>query len=252
MESGIVKNTDLKVICLIPSLPSEVRMETLTSIFNQTVPVVHTILLTERVKDSLSFPAKISLVLNNMLENLKLENYDYLLRVDADTILPPNFIEENIKSCCAVIGYGPAQLIEVKAFLKFMKGRMYPDHDDGYPIVKLKQDGLKTQVTYKVSPIIQRKSGFHQGTKWFIEQGELHFCYGTDVLSEFAVVMFKWKNYHPYGCFFLVGYFKALFQGKSYFDVAPTIIANHLLKFKQPLRLFRSEKVKRKIRGFKL
>lgn len=236
MENGKVKN--IKIVCLVPALPFEVRMDTLRSIFYQSIPVACTILLTEKISENLPFPAKISKVLNNMLVNLKLENYDYILRVDADTVLPLNFVEENLKDNFDVVGYGPAQLIKVSSFIECMGGRMHPEHDDGYPLVKFAQCGFKTRTTYFVDPIIQRVSGKHQGSSWYISQGELHYQYGYDIFHEIWILR-KWKQYHPYGLFFFVGYIKALFQQKSRFDVADKIMAHNLLKYKQPSRFFK-------------
>lgn len=247
--SSLVVDDEPRILCLIPALPMELRLETLKSIFGQTVPVTCTVLLTEKIKEHLPFPAKISKVLNNGLTDLRLENYDYLLRVDADTVLPPNFIKDNLKMDYDVLGYGPAQLIKVDSFLKYMGGRMYPSHDDGYPIVKFKQCGLKASSRYFVEPVIQRKPGFHQGTSWFVSQGELQYCYGYDILYEFAIVLYKWRRYHPYGLFYLVGYFKALFERKQRFDVAAPVLAHNSLKYKNPLRFFRfaNKKLRRNI-----
>jgi hypothetical protein len=228
-----------RILCLVPALPSEVRLDTLQSIFNQTIPVVSTILLTEKIMEKMPFPAKISKVINNMLNDLKLENYDYLLRVDADTVLPPNFIEGNLKHNFDVIGYGPAQLIKMSSFQKYMGGRMHPDHDDGYPLVKFAQCGLKSKDTYFIAPNIQRVGGLHHGSSWFISQGELHFRYGYDIFTEIGIVFGKYRKYHPYGVFFLVGFFKALFQRKKRFDVAASILAGHFLKYSHPSRFLK-------------
>lgn len=238
-------------MCLVPALPGEVRLETLHSIFNQSVPVACTILLTEKVKAKMSFPAKISLVMNGMLENLRLENFDYLLRVDADTVLPVDFVEGNLRGC-AVVGYGPAQLIEVASFIKFMGGRFHPEHDDGYPVFKFLACGLNVKRGYFVEPCIQRVSGRHQGSSWFLSQGELHYKYGYDPVSELAVVVGKWRQYHPYGLFYLVGYFWALVQRKKLFDVGAGVLYRGLNKFKHPsrfLRVFTVEKYKNRLVG---
>jgi hypothetical protein len=248
----MLPNSLPRILCVIPALPSEIKLETLRSIFNQTIPINHTVLLTEKIEEKLLFPAKISRVLNNMFENLKLENYDYILRVDADTVLPLNFVEGNLKQNCEVVGYGPAQLIKVDSFQKCMGGRMHPDHDDGYFFVKYPQCNLSATLKYNVEPVIRRKSGFHQGTSWFLSQGELHFRYGYDLFHECFVVFLKWRNYHPYGIFFLAGYFRALFQRKKRFDVADAILAHNLLKYRHPSRFFRFARTKiRKWRSVK-
>lgn len=245
-----------RIVCIVPALPNEVRLDTLRSIFFQTVPVSCVIILTEKIKEHLPFPAKISKVMNNMLVNLKIENYDYLLRVDADTVLPLNFIEENLKAQYDVLGFGSAQLIAVPAFRKCMNGLMHPDHDDGYPLFRFPQCGFKATLNYKVEPVFRRRSGLHRGSAWFVSQGELHYRYGYDILYELAIVLGKWKQYHPYGLFFFVGYFKALFQRKKLFDAGEIILRHNLLKYRHPLRflkIFKEAKYRNKIlRVFKI
>ncbi len=40
------------------------------------------------------------------------------------------------------MGYGYAQLIDVKSFIKCMNGKFNPEHDDGYIIEKFKFCGI--------------------------------------------------------------------------------------------------------------
>ncbi len=75
-------------------MPNEIEIDTLQSIFSQSIPVTTTLLLTEKVTEKISFPAKISKILNSMIEFVRIEKFDYILRVDADVILPQNFIEK--------------------------------------------------------------------------------------------------------------------------------------------------------------
>lgn len=57
--------------------------------------------------------------INYALSKVHLKEFDYLLRVDADTILPDRFIEENLKvdaDCVGKAGY--AMLLKVDCFIK--------------------------------------------------------------------------------------------------------------------------------------
>jgi hypothetical protein len=45
------------------------------------------LLLTERVKGG-ALSQRVSFVINKTLSRIRLENFDYLLRVDGDTVLP--------------------------------------------------------------------------------------------------------------------------------------------------------------------
>jgi hypothetical protein len=229
----------LRICCLIPALPSEVRLATLQSIFSQSVAVDCTVLLTKKAPDKLSFPAKISWVLNDMLDSLKLETFDFLWRLDADTVVPNNFLEATLAMGCDVVGYGPSQLIRVSAFLKCMNGRFHPDHDDGYPLVKFAQCGFKVSDTYVVEPKIIRAPGFHHGASWFLSQGELHYRYGHDVIHEFVDFLFKFRSYHPYGIFIFCGYLRGLLLHRGLFDVAGAIRWGHLGLYRRPKRFLK-------------
>jgi hypothetical protein len=226
-----------RIICIIPALPSEIRMDTLQSVFNQTIPITHTILLTQKIIENISFPAKISKVINGMLTNIKLENYDYLLRVDADTVLPLNFVEENLKLDMDALGYGYAQIIKITPFIKIMGGKMHPDHDDGYVLAKFRYMNLKASSKgYAVPPTLKRLSGYHHGTSWFISQGELNYMYGDDPVNVIFTAIY---GFNEYALFQVYGYFKAMLTGKKRFDIANIVIYRHMLKFRNPSRFLR-------------
>ena len=236
-----------KILCFIPALPSEISLSTIRSIADQTTSVSAICILTKIAPKTLPFPAKISYVVNEWLKTVRLECFDYLLRVDADTVLPVNFIEVNLVGYPDVVGYGPAQLIKVSSFLKFMGGRFHPDHDDGYVIFKFKALGLNVKTIYTVQPMINRVSGKHRGCGWHVDQGVLHYRYGYDILYEHLIVLGKWGQYHPYGLFFLVGYWKALFSRKVLFDVGVLFRYKLLMNYRYPKRLlkfFKSDKYK--------
>lgn len=237
-------------MCLVPSLPSRLRLSTLKSIADQSVPVSAICVLTQKAPVNLSFPAKISWVMNEFLGVVDLGSFDYLLRVDDDVDLPVNFVEGNLAGEFDIVGYGPAQLIKVSSFVRLMGGRFNCEHDDGYPIFKFKLCGLKAQASYFVEPNLRRLSGFHQGLQWFVSQGVLHYKYGHDILYELVIVLGKWRQYHPYGLFFLLGYFKALFSGVERFDVGEVLLYQNMRKFRCPsrfLRVFTVEKYRNRM-----
>ncbi len=176
----------------------------------------------------MSFPAKISKVLNNMLEYINIEKFDYILRVDADIILPLDFIEKNITSGQHAIGYGYAQLIEVKSFIKCMGGKFNPEHDDGYIIEKFKFCGVPASWDYVVKPTLKRQMGFHHGSKWFVDQGSLKFMYGWDPIG---IGLYVLKKFSPYSFLEAYGYFCALFKRKKRFDVSTKLVQKNFRKY---------------------
>lgn len=226
----------LKVLCVIPALPNEVQHDTLMSVFNQTLPVTTTLILTEKVKENLAFPAKMSVVLNDMVRVVRLEEFDYLLRVDGDVILPPDFVKIHVDQSFDAVGCGYAQLIRISAFIEVMGGRFHPDHDDGYIIEKLAYVGKKSSWSYVVKPILKRASGLHHGSSWYLSQGELKYRYGDEPLE---LIGYLAKHYCPYSIFELVGFFKALLLNKKRFDVADRRLYKRLRKYREPKRFLK-------------
>jgi hypothetical protein len=251
LNSGPPVNDKPKVCVLVPVLPMEVRGDVLRSIALQSVEPNCIILLTKKVREKLPFPAKMSVVLNEMLGRLKLEYFDYLLRVDADTVLPSNFIEENIKGGFDAVGEGYAQLIRVAAFREYCGGRFHPDHDDGYILVKFAQLGLKVSHTgYIIKPIVERVPGIHQGSSWFVAQGDLKYRYGWEPS---ALLFNLFMNRCQFSIFELYGYFLALVKHKKRFDVSAAILDKQLMKYRHPTRFARLPKFMVKvIRGIKI
>jgi hypothetical protein len=122
----------MKVLCLVPTLPEDLNSECLPSINRQTCPVSHVALVTQRVRGGF-LCERVSYVLNKALERFDLQSYDYLLRVDGDTVLPINFIRQGILADCDLYGtIGFAMLIKVKPFMDCMNGRFCSFDDDTY------------------------------------------------------------------------------------------------------------------------
>ena len=67
-----------RILCIIPVHPKESSNKTVDSVNKQTVSVSHVELLTEVIKDNIPFPAKMSKVINNYLEQTDLSQYDVL------------------------------------------------------------------------------------------------------------------------------------------------------------------------------
>jgi len=226
-----------RVLCIIPAHPNEHSEQVVQCIKNQTIPIQHIEVLTELINERLSFPARISKVINNYLVTVDLTQYDILFRADTDTRFTPNFLEENLKKGYDALGYGYAQIIKMPIFIKVFNGRMNPDHDDGYILVKLHFTGYKANCDdYAVKPILLRKSGFHHGSSWFAAQGELNYMYGDDPINVLFNTLY---SFNQYTIFQICGYFKALLTRKKRFDIALPVIQRHMLKFRHPMRFFR-------------
>lgn len=175
----------MKVLCVIPSLPEDLNPECVKSVLAQTLPVSMIVILSERVHGE-TLPEKISEALNRGLADLRMENYDYILRVDGDTILPENFLEENLKDnpdLCGKGGY--AHIIKVKPFTEFFKGKFHKKNDDTYFNLKFRLLGLKV-TDWKVPPKLTRQSGARHGLRYFWDRGILLYRMGFEPIHFLA------------------------------------------------------------------
>jgi hypothetical protein len=123
-------------------------------------------------------PAKVSDVLNDGLSHIHLENFDYLLRVDGDTVIPPNFLEINLKEhadCCGRTGC--AMLIKVSTFLRLMNGKFHPELDDTYLGLKFMKEGA-TVIGWKVGA--RHRSVVRDNINEYSNRGKLMYKVGYE------------------------------------------------------------------------
>jgi hypothetical protein len=163
-----------------------------------------------------------------------LSDYDYILRVDCDTWLLPEFLEYHLRGSPDLVGTGGyAMLIKVKPFLELMDGKFNPISDDSYvlfkfqvsgkKVVKVNDDYVRTRVRahHKKDQLftgsIYRKAGFepfHMAAfllnKLFIRRNP----------TRYAVTNAEWKNNMWY---FVAGYVIDAIKGETKFDFAPRI-----------------------------
>lgn len=226
---------EVKVLAVVPCHPKESCAEAVESVRCQTVPVTEVLVLSE-VSSIKPFPKRMSSILNNALENIKLENYDYLLRVDSDTVLPQNFLEENLKSDAKVMGWGYAQIIHIPTFLKLMHGRFFSEQDDTYIRLMFEMHGQKT-CNLTVEPLSSRPFGECHGSGYFIERGQLMYKLGYEPAHIFSKALLNRQS-----MFMLYGYLKAWIQRLSKFDVSPFVAWTQLRALKHLHSLLRKAK----------
>ena len=223
-----------RILVIIPALPNENLSATLESIKKQTIKVEKIVITRERGKGK-TLGARISYVLNRVLEREDLQIYDWLLRVDADCILPENFIEKNLEKLemenADVLGYGYAQLIRVKTFLEVMRGRFDPRQDDSAVHYWFLYYGRNVVREYAVPPILRRKSG--KGYyKYFLARGEMQYRMGFEPVHVFAKILISLMN-----VFGIFGYLKAMFKRVERFEFADFV------KYQQLRELFKIRKL---------
>jgi len=131
---------------------------------------------------------RIVIALNHALSKACLEDYDYLLRVDADVMLPKRFIEENLKvkaDCVGTAGY--AVLLKMNCFIKVFNGQ-FPEVavEDTYIALKLLSLGYSVK-PWVLPPILREKA--EPVIRGDITLLEVWRCINS-VMSHFMLLMF--------------------------------------------------------------
>ena len=200
-------------------MPSDINEPCVSGIKTQSVPVSDLLILSDRGAGA-TLQERVSSVLNDALGKVDLASYDYILRVDSDTVLPPNFLERNL-GLADVVGSGYAHLIRVPAFLDAMGGKFNVVSDDSYLNYKFMQCGYKC-TDWKVKPCLMRKPGKKHRFTYFLNQGYVMWVCGYE---PFHVL---YEPFHVFGTFIwdrrhilvIFGYFISLLKRKPRLDVA--------------------------------
>lgn len=217
--------TKKKILCVIPSLPEDLNPQCVKSVLAQSYPVDMVVILPRKHQAKL-LGAKLSKVLNEGFSHIKLEGFDYVLRVDGDVILPCNFLEENLKDnpdLCGGAGY--AMLIKVKPFLEVMNGKFHLLSDDSYTSYKFMKEDCKV-VKLRVEPILLKQRGLHYGTSYFskpshhdltrfFNRGKTMYRLGYEPFHVLGMLRFTIWN-----IFAVFGYFTVLVKREEKLDVA--------------------------------
>ncbi|MCW3980083.1 MAG: hypothetical protein NWF11_01250 [Candidatus Bathyarchaeota archaeon] len=217
-----------KILCVVPSLPRDFNLSTLKTILQQTLPIDMIVILPKKVTGK-TVGEKVSRVLNDGLSHLHLKDFDYILRVDSDTVIPHNFLEENLKGepdLCGSAGY--AMTIKVSTFERVMKGRFHPLSDDSYTSYKFMQKNCKVS-RLRVKPKLLRRSGNSHGAMYFLNRGKAMFKHGYEPFHVLASFRWEWRNIVA-----VFGYILSLLKSERKFDTASFVWQ------KQVRRLFHS------------
>jgi len=235
------------ILAVIPTLNDD-PTSTIKSIINQTIKVskilvavgskelYQKLLSTKRnsikeffyVKPNFQDPLgkRVAVALNTVLSKVQLREYDYLLRVDADTILPKRFLEENLKvdaDCVARGGY--AMLIKMSSFIKFFNGRFaVVEAEDSYIGFKLLSQG-RTVKSWILPPRLNRESGVHHSWRYYFIRGLARYKFGYEPLHVFGSLYRDIRN-----AFTILGYLTALLKRMERHDFAGWTFRTQLRK----------------------
>lgn len=167
---------------------------------------------------------RIAKALNFLLSKISLREYDYLLRVDADTILPPRFIEENLKANADYVGKaGYAMLLKVECFLRFFGGRFVEvGAEDSYIGLKLLSRGCSVK-SWVLPPKLKRKSGVHHSWRYYLTRGVEMYKLGYEPIHVIEVLRRDFRN-----MFTIIGYVIAALKRVERYDIAPWVFRAQL------------------------
>jgi hypothetical protein len=172
---------------------------------------------------------RVAVAINTALAKEVLEEYDYILKVDAETILPRDFVKENLKNLPDFIGSGGcAMLFKVSPFLKALGGK-YPEvfADDTYLASKFLYEGYSVK-RWLCSPQFKIREKGHHSYKHGLQRGIEWYKLGYEpvhVLNfprEFVYNVhnrtFKIDRFFP-----VIGYFLAALRRTKRYEFAPWI-----------------------------
>ncbi|MGC8998954.1 MAG: glycosyltransferase [Candidatus Bathyarchaeia archaeon] len=167
---------------------------------------------------------RIAVALNCLLSKVCLEEYDYLLRVDADTILPNRFIEENLNADADYVGKaGYAMLLRMDCFIKFFGGRFVEvGAEDSYIGLKLLSQGCSVK-SWILPPKLRRRSGAHHSWRYYFIRGMEMYKLGYEPIHVIEVLRRDIKN-----IFTTLGYFTAIAKRIKRYDIASWVFRTQL------------------------
>jgi hypothetical protein len=222
----------VKVLAVIPTLKDD-PVNSIQSLINQTI-FIRRILVVVGSKNlynalvsssSERFPSQVQFMyvkpssdrcvgkrvaraLNAGLDLINLEEFDYLLRIDADIVLPSRFVEENLKLRADLVGTaGFALLIRVRPFVSLLHERFKEVcAEDSYVRYIFMQNGYST-MSWKLPPKLLRKSGKPHSWRYFYVRGLEMYKVGYEPLHVVGSLRYEVRN-----VFAVLGYISALFS----------------------------------------
>ncbi|PVX27759.1 MAG: hypothetical protein CW716_00610 [Candidatus Bathyarchaeum sp.] len=169
-----------RVLCVVVSLSDCDR--TVESVKQQTCPVSKLVIANKEFPQLRYAGERAGMAMRNALTEEQLDKFSHILRVDGDTILPKNFVEESLKLKADLVGCGGyAQLLKTSTF-KDLFDNMYP--------VDFAEDTVLTETVirsphhsyskYVVKPITPAPKKYPPSS--WIKNGEFRYKIGMSFL----------------------------------------------------------------------
>jgi hypothetical protein len=165
-----------------------------------------------------SVSEKVSDVLNEGFSHIHLEDFDYILRVDGDTVLPNAFLAENLigePDICGQAGY--ALLFRVKPFVDLLDGKLNPESDDSHILARFFSAGLKV-TKWNVEPMLMRRSGGGHNVSYYLHRGKVMYKLGYEPVHVLHSILIDKRN-----VFSIAGYIRAWIKRETYPDVFASV-----------------------------
>ena len=181
----------MKILCLVPSLPGDLHFDCKKSIASQTISIDKTLFIFNQYNGG-TLASRVSRALNYGLDRVNLVEYDYILRVDADTVLTPDFLEKSLVGQPDLVGNGGyALLIKVKPFLELMGGKFHPLSDDSYLIFKFKMEGKRVRA---INDYLLETRLHKHSKKDALFMGEIFYRIGYEPIHMFGFIFTKYLH----------------------------------------------------------
>jgi hypothetical protein len=163
---------------------------------------------------------RVSQAINVSLKHVNLESYDYLLRFDADTVLPKNFLRTNLAAKPDLIGaHGSAMMLSIPRFTKLLNGKFPEVNSEDSYIYYLYQSHGFAVADLAIEPFTKRIGGSHYSWRQSFDMGISSYRLGYEPFHIFVGSTIGFRT-NPAGFFGLFGYLSALIKrtGKHHFS----------------------------------
>jgi glycosyltransferase involved in cell wall biosynthesis len=157
---------------------------------------------------------RVGKAINHALNNIDLHRYDFLLKIDADVVMPLNYLESCLKLRADLVGLGPFMLVKMEPFLKLLGGR-WPEvpTDDAYVMMRFKAAGLRI-APWPEGLVLKRKAG--GSWRYYYYRGIYDLKIGFDPIEEFfSVISLMMHRRTLLPIFTLTGYLIAMTKGEQ-------------------------------------
>ena len=206
-----------RVVCFIASRPQDLHQSTVDSLMRQTVSPDMVVFATKTVNKP-AINMRVATVLNEAFQQVRIGQFDYILRLDGDTVLSSNFLEKNLKLDMDLVGSaGCAQLIRIRPFLELMNGQLNETSDDTYIGLKFRRHGKKV-AGYAVKPI--HSSTTHHPMNDYVNRGVQLYKLGYEPVHVVQQCLFKRGAYSLKDLATVLTYFAHFFRRTKKLDIA--------------------------------